>query len=55
MYERALFFANNDFVSAEFHLGKMLHLNNNFGYALKFLCNVVSKIPEDINVYIARG
>jgi hypothetical protein len=41
MYERALFESNNDFISSEFHLGKMLHLTNNFSQALKFLCYVV--------------
>lgn len=55
MYERALFEADNDFISSEFHLGKMLHLTNQFSKALKFLCSVVSKIPDDINAYIARG
>jgi len=28
MYEKALFYSENDFISSEFHLGKMLHLTN---------------------------
>eukprot|EP00347_Sterkiella_histriomuscorum_P006605 403352130 len=55
MYEKALFYAENDFISSEFHLGKMLHLTNQFQEGLKRLSNVVSKIPDDIEVYIQRG
>ena len=55
MYERALFYSQNDFLSSEFHLGKMLHLTNQFNKALKFLSNVVGKLPNDQDVYNARG
>lgn len=48
MYENALFFAQGEYISSEFHLGKMLHLTNQFQESLKRLTNVVQRMPDDI-------
>ncbi len=55
MYEQALFYSDYNYISSEFHYGKMLHQTNQFALSLKYLSNVVNKLPNDLNAFIARG
>lgn len=54
MFSEAIRLQEN-FISSRFHLGLMFHKTKKYQEALKQFSKVLSNIPNDKTVYIARG